>query len=274
MANNHTVTRLLQVHEEAAPAVHIPILVGNEVFVVVQQDIRRTEDIRKLSYTQVLPNPPNHPFLPIFNQLNANAFGSSAPVTQLSALQALLLAGQAQNASTFPTSPPCPDIEMESNPTKTVADVSNQLHWSKQPKCTSPYPINYSTSTSTSGLLDFKPIKRSQRRSADKRDGSCQTWTKSTATDAGSQTTPQPTTTVEVNNVKKTQSSGCLPSSPNTQLKEKTSEKSLSKRRSLCKVMFKSKTQIPKETSKETKEKDLKLKEVLDKDKTKVKDTK
>ncbi|EDW66657.1 uncharacterized protein Mst89B [Drosophila virilis] len=173
MENNSTVTKLLQVSEEAAPVVQIPIFVGNEMFILTQQDIRRIEDIRHLSYNRL----GSHAQIsPILNQWNAQPFGnhfnsSTAPATQLSALQGLV-----------PTQIPFPgvDIDMEKTPPRVVANVSKQLSWSKQSKSSSPYPMCYSIGTSTSAL----PKQNSDdnpHRSPDRKNCSCQTCTNTTS---------------------------------------------------------------------------------------------
>ncbi|XP_064535698.1 uncharacterized protein Mst89B [Drosophila montana] len=179
MDNNSTVTRLLQVSEEAAPVVQIPIIVGNEMFILTQQDIRRIEDIRHLSYNRL----GSHAQIsPILNQWNAQAFGnhfnsSSAPATQFSALQGLLPHSQHQ-----PTQVAFPgvDIDMEKTPPRIVANVSKQLSWSKQSKSSSPYPICYSIATSTSGLPKHNNDDN-LHRSPDRKNFSCQTCTNTTS---------------------------------------------------------------------------------------------
>ena len=50
-----TPKRLIQVNEEIHPPLQVPIMLGNECFVVTQQDIRRIEDTRLLSYCKLTP---------------------------------------------------------------------------------------------------------------------------------------------------------------------------------------------------------------------------
>ncbi|XP_030375656.1 uncharacterized protein LOC115624945 [Scaptodrosophila lebanonensis] len=56
MAFNPSTRNVVQISEEAAPAVHLPVRVGDEVFIMTQQDIRRVEDIRFLTYHTITPD--------------------------------------------------------------------------------------------------------------------------------------------------------------------------------------------------------------------------
>lgn len=157
---------------------------GNELFVVVQQDIRRIEDIRQISYNRVLSS---HHILPMFTQLNANVFGTCAPTTQ--SFIPFISPSPQQNTSIFSAAPPCGlnDVDMEKQPSQIVANVSKQIFWSKQSKSTSPYPIRYSITTSTTELQEKKPID-SGKNAEDKKHCSCQTWCKPIGTSCNRET--------------------------------------------------------------------------------------
>ncbi|XP_022213558.2 uncharacterized protein LOC111068401 [Drosophila obscura] len=144
-ANN--VRKLLQVSEEAAPLVQIPIMVGNEMFVLTQQDVRRTEDIRYLSYTRIMPN--GHMF-------PTAAAPAADPVNYFGGLVTPL-------ALAYATPPSCalqdlfvPKKPMEDDKPapRNVADVSTQLAWSKQVEIepSNHTTLRYSAATSTSNL--------------------------------------------------------------------------------------------------------------------------
>lgn len=48
--------KLVQVSEEIQKPVHVPIVLGNECFIVTQQDVRKIEDARFISYHKLGPN--------------------------------------------------------------------------------------------------------------------------------------------------------------------------------------------------------------------------
>ncbi|KAH8418498.1 hypothetical protein KR009_005681 [Drosophila setifemur] len=174
MANNSCVKKLVQVSEEAAPAVHMPVIVGNELFVLTQQDIRRVEDIRVLNYSRLAPNGQ------LFSAGTTNLFDSgSMPISlphppNFCTLQDMIahcspkkvrthideeldedckrpvVHGTSNSANDTPASQhqtPCRN-------TKTMASMATQLGWSKLNKpCAMFPPRTTNASTSTCGLM-------------------------------------------------------------------------------------------------------------------------
>ncbi|SPP84504.1 uncharacterized protein LOC117586753 [Drosophila guanche] len=141
MANN--VRKLLQVSEESAPLVQIPIMVGNEMFVLTQQDVRRTEDIRYLSYNRIMPNGhlfPTAAAAPV--EATENYFGGIFSPPN-STLQELFCPKKLEEADKLLS----PSIHDKAP--RNVANVSTQLAWSKQNEIE---PLRYSAATSTSSL--------------------------------------------------------------------------------------------------------------------------
>ncbi|XP_060647774.1 uncharacterized protein LOC132785616 [Drosophila nasuta] len=120
MANN---TRVIQVFEEAAPAVNIPIIVGNEMFMLTQQDVRRVEDTRYMCWKRWTPN----------EQLNC------IPTLQ---------PPNAYNSTTMTTE------RQNTVPMDFIANVSNQLRWSKTNGTSATLPLTYSVATSTNAYDD------------------------------------------------------------------------------------------------------------------------
>ncbi|EDV93822.1 uncharacterized protein LOC6563748 [Drosophila grimshawi] len=177
MIYNPTVKKVMQVSEEAAPVVQIPIMVGNEMFVLIQQDIRRIEDTRHVSYTRYSPNGQIFPY--------AQTFGGG------------FLPAQSQD---------CPDVEMhdlQKTPHRIVANVANQLRWSKINNSTSPYPISYSVATSTT---EIQILKKEQRRSGgEKQKSSCACNT----TETKAQTTSQACNTEPIKTQASTDEDSC-----------------------------------------------------------------
>ncbi|XP_034485500.1 uncharacterized protein LOC117790248 [Drosophila innubila] len=167
MANNTTVTKVLHVSEEAAPAVHIPVMVGNELFMLTQQDVRRVEDTRHMSYNRVT-----------YNQL-----ANSTTAAQIHPLQNLI--------SYCQQSCPCPInhevAQQTEEPHPVVANVSKQLTWSKSCRSSTPYPISYSVGTMTSGLQTPK-----LESPPDKKHCSCQTGAQTTSKACNTEPTKKP----------------------------------------------------------------------------------
>ncbi|BFF89942.1 uncharacterized protein DMAD_08575 [Drosophila madeirensis] len=173
MANN--VRKLLQVSEESAPLVQIPIMVGNEMFVLTQQDVRRTEDIRYFSYNRIMPNGhlfPTAAAAPV--AATDNYFGEiSAPPN--STLQELFCPKKLEEADKLLSA------SIHDKAPRNVANVSTQLAWSKQNEIE---PLRYSAATSTSSLSQScgcqhePPRSRSQHTSCHAhaaRNACCQT---------------------------------------------------------------------------------------------------
>ncbi|XP_017076453.2 LOW QUALITY PROTEIN: uncharacterized protein LOC108111481 [Drosophila eugracilis] len=172
MANNSTVQKVMHVSEEAAPAVHIPIMVGNEIFVLTQQDVRRVEDIRMLSYNRLGSN---GQLCPVYSAIPAPIHYSLPNTTNLCTLGDLINQASEKRAKIQM------DIEHHSNstkqdscPTKTVASVTTQLGWSKsKDESEALFRICYSAGTSTSGLMKNTGCQHCP--SCDKNHSSCQT---------------------------------------------------------------------------------------------------
>ncbi|XP_034660046.1 uncharacterized protein LOC117896103 [Drosophila subobscura] len=173
MANN--VTKLLQVSEESAPLLQIPIMVGNEMFVLTQQDVRRTEDIRYLSYNRIMPNGHLFPTAAAAPAAASdNHFGGiSAPPN--STLQELFSPKKPEEADKLLSA------SIHDKAPRNVANVSTQLAWSKQNEIE---PLRYSAATSTSSLSQScgcqhePPRSRSQHTSCHAhaaRNACCQT---------------------------------------------------------------------------------------------------
>uniref|UniRef100_B3P101 GG16990 n=1 Tax=Drosophila erecta TaxID=7220 RepID=B3P101_DROER len=157
MANNSTAKKVMHVSEEMAPAVHIPIMVGNEIFVLTQQDIRRVEDIRLLSYNRLGPN---GQFSPVDTSSPGPMNFSQPNTSNFCALDDLI-----RNAA---------GKRETSNPVKTVASVSTQLGWSKKKVEAEPlFPLCYSAGTSTCGLMTNTGCQHCPR--CETHHSSCQT---------------------------------------------------------------------------------------------------
>ncbi|XP_033163106.1 uncharacterized protein LOC117142917 [Drosophila mauritiana] len=163
MANNYTARKAMQVSEEMAPAVHIPIMVGNEIFVLTQQDIRRVEDTRLISYSRLGPNgqfipldtsspgavyvpPPNPTHFCTLDDLLRNVSDKRVRM-QMDIDEDVKHPAKSNNDT-------CLFLRETSNPLKTVASVSTQLEWSKK-KSDSKHRLRlcYDAGTSTSGLM-------------------------------------------------------------------------------------------------------------------------
>ncbi|XP_001359466.3 uncharacterized protein Mst89B [Drosophila pseudoobscura] len=185
MANN--VKKLLQVSEEAAPLIQIPVMVGNEMFVLTQQDVRRTEDIRYLSYDRIAPNV----------HLFPTAAPAAAPVNYFGGLFTPLAL-----PCTAPPNGPLQELfgRKKAEPAPgNVADVATQMAWSKEKEIepSNRAPLRYSAATSTSSLTKScacqhdPPKSRSQHTSCNShtaRNACVQTkgTTSSTASSTGS----------------------------------------------------------------------------------------
>ncbi|XP_039491169.1 uncharacterized protein LOC120451489 [Drosophila santomea] len=183
MANNSTAKKVMQVSEEMAPAVHIPVMVGNEIFVLTQQDIRRVEDIRVLSYNRLGPNgqfppldtaspgpvhfsPPNTTNFCTLDDLIRNATGKRVRMQ--------MDIDEDVKHPTKSTNDTCRNFQETSYPVKTVASVSTQLGWSKKKaESDSRFPLCYSAGTSTSGLMTNTGCQHSPR--CETHHSSCQT---------------------------------------------------------------------------------------------------
>ncbi|KAH8343922.1 hypothetical protein KR084_001790 [Drosophila pseudotakahashii] len=185
MANNSTVRKVMQVSEEAAPAVQIPIMVGNEIFVVTQQDVRRVEDVRMLSYNRLGPN---GLLCPVDSAPPAPVPFSLPTTTNLCTLEDLMAqttrnrvkwrmdvdldAGMKLPSTSANT--PCPFLEPVSSRAKGVASVTTQLGWSKNKAGSRPvFPLCYSAGTSTSGLMTNTGCQHCPR--SETQHSSCQT---------------------------------------------------------------------------------------------------
>ncbi|XP_017111131.1 uncharacterized protein LOC108135078 [Drosophila elegans] len=174
MTNNTTVKKVMQVTEEAAPPLHIPIMVGNETFVLTQQDIRRVEDIRMLTYNRLEPN--GHPF-PMVSYPTAPGPFCLPTTTNFCPLNDLI------------ARPPAKRVKLQLDEghdaeipgrIKTVASVATQLGWSKiKAEPESVFPLRYSTCTSTCGLMTSTGCQHSP--CSKKQDSSCQTQSSSTS---------------------------------------------------------------------------------------------
>uniref|UniRef100_A0A6P4FLU7 Uncharacterized protein LOC108052516 n=1 Tax=Drosophila rhopaloa TaxID=1041015 RepID=A0A6P4FLU7_DRORH len=160
MTNNSTVRKVMQVSEEAAPAVHIPILVGNEKFVLTQQDIRRVEDIRMLTYNRLAPNGQFYPVDLSLTALEPYSLPTTSNFCTLDDLIARSLTKRVKldlnkdpgENEKLSTKAPCPILQQI--PCRTVASVSTQLGWSKIKAESDPvFPLRYSSGTSTCGLM-------------------------------------------------------------------------------------------------------------------------
>ncbi|XP_017004513.2 uncharacterized protein Mst89B [Drosophila takahashii] len=185
MSNNSTVKKVMQVSEEAAPAVHIPIMVGNEIFVVTQQDVRRVEDIRMLSYNRLGAN---GRLCPVDSTPPATVPFSLPTTSNLCTLEDLI-AQTARNKvkwqmdvdrdadmklPTTTANTPCPFLEPISSRAKGVASVTTQLGWSKIKSGSEPvFPLCYSAGTSTSGLMTNTGCQHCPR--SEMHHSSCQT---------------------------------------------------------------------------------------------------
>ncbi|XP_037717979.1 uncharacterized protein LOC119552194 [Drosophila subpulchrella] len=203
MANNSTVRKVMQVSEESAPAVHIPIMVGNEIFVLTQQDVRRVEDVRILSYSRLGSN----------GQLRPVDSTSPAPVafslptattTNICTLEDLL-AQTARKRVNFQmdvdhdadvkhpsntANSPSPFLQPVSSRTRTVASVTTQLAWSKNKAEPEPvFPLCYSAGTSTSGLMTNTGCQHCPRSAT--HHSSCQTQNYPSATPIVQEKAPQ-----------------------------------------------------------------------------------
>lgn len=137
-------------------------MVGNEIIVLTQQDIRRVEDTRVISYSRVGPN---GQFLPLDTSPPGAVYFPPPNTTHFCTLDDLI-----RNASdkrvcmrmdidedvnpAKSTNDTCLFLQETSNPLKTVASVSTQLVWSKK-KSGSEHrlPLCYDAGTSTSGLM-------------------------------------------------------------------------------------------------------------------------
>ncbi|KAH8322003.1 hypothetical protein KR074_008191 [Drosophila pseudoananassae] len=159
MANNSNVKKIVQVSEEAAPVVQIPVVVGSELFVLTQQDIRRVEDTRVFSYNRVV----NGQLWPMETPASVNdAFShgviqTSPPHTNHGAtLQDLLPPKHAtfhlnsSEGNHLATSL----YQVSSRPPKTVASVATQMAWTKHTEEPRPsFKLKLNAATSTGGLM-------------------------------------------------------------------------------------------------------------------------
>ncbi|XP_052840046.1 uncharacterized protein LOC128254755 [Drosophila gunungcola] len=185
MTNNTTVKKVMQVTEEAAPALHIPIMVGNETFVLTQQDIRRVEDIRMLTYNRMEPN---GQLFPMVSCPTAPGPFCLPTTTNFCPLNDII------------ARPPTKRVKLQLDEghdaeipgrIKTVASVATQLGWSKiKAESESVFPLRYNTCTSTCGLMTSTGCQHSP--SSKKQDSSCQTQTNSSSSPS-----PTPLTTKE-----------------------------------------------------------------------------
>ncbi|XP_016949071.1 uncharacterized protein LOC108023893 [Drosophila biarmipes] len=200
MANNSNVRKVMQVSEEAAPAVHIPVMVGNEIFVLTQQDVRRVEDIRMLTYSRLGSN---GQLCPLDSTPPAPVAFSLPTPTNLCTLEDLIAqttrkkvnfqmdvnhdAGARNSLNT--ANSPCPFLQPVSSQTRTVASVSTQLGWSKNKAGLDPvFPLCYSAATSTSGLMTNTGCQHCPRTQT--HHSSCQTQNYTSATPAVKEETP------------------------------------------------------------------------------------
>ncbi|KAH8417148.1 hypothetical protein KR222_004757 [Zaprionus bogoriensis] len=180
MVNNPTVTRMMQVSEQSAPVVHVPIMVGNELYVLTQQDVRRIEDVRHMSYSRVSPHGQQLPF------------GTCTPESQLGNLLNLLPQCQQQL--------PMNVVDMataEGTPSSCSAGIAKQLLWSSQAiQASPPHPMHHTVGTSTFGLDCMAQPDKPQPQA--KSHCSCQTSPQTTScgcnTDAP---TPKPQVSVK-----------------------------------------------------------------------------
>ncbi|KAH8326220.1 hypothetical protein KR067_003566 [Drosophila pandora] len=212
MANNTNARKLVNVSEEAAPPVQMPVVVGNELFVLTQQDIRRVEDIRVLSYNRVSSNGQICP-MGVAPPVN-NAFSHAAIQTPLlppshgGTIQDLLPPKQARFllhnedegkhllASLH---------NVSSRPPKTVASVATQLGWCKhteEPRVS--FTLKLNAATSTGGLMTSIGCQKCS--TGEKRHTSCQTQT-SQSRSPTPDSTPKPA--IAPNPGKKTQHACC-----------------------------------------------------------------
>lgn len=117
----------------------VPIMVGNELFMLTQQDVRRVEDTRHMSYNRLNPN-----------QFAAGAFGNSLnqslPAAPINPLQNFISHYQQNSPMNHEAA------QQTEEPGSLVANVTKQLKWAKSCSSSTPYPITYSVGTSTSGL--------------------------------------------------------------------------------------------------------------------------
>ncbi|XP_065363250.1 uncharacterized protein Mst89B [Calliphora vicina] len=157
--------KITQISEQALPPVHVPLILGNEFFILSQQDVRKLEECRLFSINKLMPNgdlktinipDPNYWLLQILKQenltcnqnvwqllefLNGKRNQCQPPVTTLSQ--------QRQCTPDFPQPMEISNVVCE-NPT--VASIEQQLQWNKCVNTSAPFPLTYSLGTSTTEI--------------------------------------------------------------------------------------------------------------------------
>ncbi|XP_023036745.1 uncharacterized protein LOC111519573 [Drosophila willistoni] len=132
-----TQKKLIQVTEESTPVVQVTHMVGNEVFVITQQDTKRVEYIRMLSCSRLTAE--------------GNLLPSIFPDQLLASADEVFTQG-AQSGQEYAESFQDEVPETETGPFLNVASIATQMEWSKKLQTSSPFPLHYSVATSTCTL--------------------------------------------------------------------------------------------------------------------------
>ncbi|XP_055904571.1 uncharacterized protein LOC129940304 [Eupeodes corollae] len=144
--------KLIQVSEEMQKPVFVPIVLGNECFIISQQDVRKIEDSRFISYHKLGPNGELIPVESMFGQEGALK-------------DALATACNFQNQAQYGNQQlhemlaTCNGPKQE--PSKPIkASIAQQMEWANVCNNTSPaFPFTNSASTSMSDMPKYRSLK-------------------------------------------------------------------------------------------------------------------
>lgn len=182
-----TIRKVVQVAEQAQQPLHVPVVVGNECFIITQQDVRRIEDSRLFSYnklnakgevvpmdtsdfntsgrdallagTQFQQNASINPFnMGILSDLVARAYNVTTSMQQQQQQNAAQLAMTMPDLLSFNQ----PQCLQSAGYSPTAATLQQQLDWSKacntMPTQASMYPLHQTLATSTTEIARTQSV--------------------------------------------------------------------------------------------------------------------
>ncbi|XP_055850589.1 uncharacterized protein LOC129915148 [Episyrphus balteatus] len=137
--------KLIQVSEEIQKPLHVPVVLGNECFIITQQDVRKIEDSRFISYHKLGPNGELIPVETVYGQ-------------DIALRDAILIAGGCQNQQQTVNQQLLEMLgkccgQKQEPPKPIKASIAQQMEWASTCNNLSPpFPFTHSTSTSMSDM--------------------------------------------------------------------------------------------------------------------------
>ncbi|XP_037806706.1 uncharacterized protein LOC119600520 [Lucilia sericata] len=174
MLPNPLPRKLTQISEQALAPQQVPLILGQDLFLLTQQDVRKIEDSRLFSLSKLMPNGDlklinlqdpndwllhllngenllnNHQFLQLLEFLNAKRKVNEQ-------CQHLITAPFQQCCTGIPSCPQPMEVSTTQCEHPVVASIEQQLQWNKCVNTSTPFPMTYSQGTSTTEI-NWQPL--------------------------------------------------------------------------------------------------------------------